>query len=66
MRKKVNVLDIKMPEKKEMKVKKIIDCSKDLIQVNAELKEMLENEDVEGMRKMMRYSTERRALFDKK
>lgn len=31
-----------------------------------ELKEMLENEDVEGMRKMMRYSTERRALFDKK
>ncbi|MBQ5919150.1 MAG: prephenate dehydrogenase [Lachnospiraceae bacterium] len=31
-----------------------------------ELKEMLENEDIEGMRKMMRYSTERRALFDKK
>lgn len=31
-----------------------------------DLKEMLENEDVEGMRKMMRYSTERRALFDKK
>ena len=30
-----------------------------------ELKEMLENEDIEGMRKMMRYSTERRALFDK-
>lgn len=45
MRKKVNVLDIKMPEKKEMKVKKIIDCSKDLIQVNAELKEMLESTD---------------------
>lgn len=32
----------------------------------AELKEMLEKEDVEGMKKMMRYSTERRALFDKK
>ncbi len=32
----------------------------------AELKEMLEQEDVEGMKKMMRYSTERRALFDKK
>ena len=31
-----------------------------------ELKEMLKNEDIEGMRKMMRYSTERRALFDKK
>ncbi|MBE6649234.1 MAG: prephenate dehydrogenase/arogenate dehydrogenase family protein [Ruminococcaceae bacterium] len=31
-----------------------------------ELKTMLENEDIEGMRKMMRYSTERRALFDKK
>lgn len=31
-----------------------------------ELKKMLENEDIEGMRKMMRYSTERRALFDKK
>ena len=32
----------------------------------AELKGMLEAEDVEGMRKMMRHSTERRALFDKK
>ncbi len=32
----------------------------------SELKNMLENEDVEGMRKMMRRSTERRALFDKK
>lgn len=32
----------------------------------AELKEMLERDDVEGMRKMMRRSTERRALFDKK
>lgn len=32
----------------------------------AELKEMLEKEDVEGMKKMMRYSTERRSLFDKK
>ena len=32
----------------------------------SELKTMLENDDVEGMRKMMRHSTERRALFDKK
>ena len=31
-----------------------------------ELKSMLENEDIDGMRKMMRHSTERRALFDKK
>ena len=31
-----------------------------------ELKEMLETEDVAGMREMMRYSTERRSLFDKK
>lgn len=31
-----------------------------------ELKSMLENEDVDSMRKMMRHSTERRALFDKK
>ena len=31
-----------------------------------ELKQMLETEDVDGMRKMMRHSTERRALFDKK
>ena len=31
-----------------------------------ELKVMLENEDIDGMRKMMRHSTERRALFDKK
>ncbi len=31
-----------------------------------ELKSMLEAEDTEGMRKMMRHSTERRALFDKK
>ena len=30
------------------------------------LKNMLETEDVEGMRAMMRHSTERRALFDKK
>ena len=30
------------------------------------LKTMLETEDVEGMRAMMRHSTERRALFDKK
>lgn len=29
-----------------------------------ELKAMIENEDVESMRKMMRHSTERRALFD--
>ena len=32
----------------------------------AELKEMLEKNDIDGMRKMMRHSTERRALFDKK
>ena len=31
-----------------------------------ELRDMLENDDVEGMREMMRYSTKRRALFDKK
>ena len=31
-----------------------------------ELRTMLETDDVEGMRKMMRYSTERRLLFDKK
>lgn len=31
-----------------------------------ELKVMLETEDVDGMRQMMRRSTERRALFDKK
>lgn len=31
-----------------------------------ELKEMLKNDDVEGMREMMRYSTARRKLFDKK
>ncbi len=31
-----------------------------------ELKSMLETENVDGMRKMMRTSTERRALFDKK
>ena len=31
-----------------------------------ELKAMLESEDVDGMRKMMRHSTERSALFDKK
>lgn len=31
-----------------------------------ELKSMLENDDVDGMRAMMRHSTERRALFDKK
>lgn len=32
----------------------------------AELKAMLEAEDIEGMRKMMQASTKRRALFDKK
>ena len=32
----------------------------------AEFKAMLEAEDVDGMRAMMRHSTERRALFDKK
>ena len=31
-----------------------------------ELRSMLENEDIDAMRKMMRHSTERRALFDKK
>lgn len=31
-----------------------------------ELKEMLELEDIDGMRAMMRHSTERRTLFDKK
>jgi len=31
-----------------------------------ELKSMLEVEDIDGMRKMMRHSTERRVLFDKK
>ncbi len=31
-----------------------------------ELKGMIESEDIDGMRKMMQYSTERRALFDKK
>lgn len=30
------------------------------------LKEMLKTEDIDSMRKMMRHSTERRALFDKK
>ena len=30
------------------------------------LKIMLENEDIDGMREMMRHSTQRRALFDKK
>ena len=31
-----------------------------------DLKTMLETEDIDGMRKMMRHSTQRRALFDKK
>ena len=31
-----------------------------------ELKTMLETEDIDGMRKMMKHSTERRSLFDKK
>ena len=31
-----------------------------------ELKTMLETDDVDGMRNMMRHSTQRRALFDKK
>ena len=31
-----------------------------------ELKGMLETEDIDGMRAMMRRATERRALFDKK
>jgi prephenate dehydrogenase len=32
----------------------------------SDLKRMLENEDIEAMREMMRHSTQRRALFDKK
>jgi len=32
----------------------------------SELRTMLENDDIDGMRQMMRHSTERRALFDKK
>ena len=36
------------------------------IQKFLDLKTMLETEDVEGMRAMMRHSTQRRALFDKK
>ena len=36
------------------------------IQKFNDLKTMLESEDIEGMRAMMRHSTERRALFDKK
>ena len=32
----------------------------------SDLKTMLENEDIEAMREMMRHSTQRRALFDKK
>ena len=31
-----------------------------------QLKTMLETEDIDGMRRLMRHSTERRALFDKK
>ena len=31
-----------------------------------DLKTMLERDDIDGMRAMMRHSTERRALFDKK
>ena len=31
-----------------------------------DLKAMLERDDIDGMRAMMRHSTERRALFDKK
>ena len=31
-----------------------------------DLKTMLESDDIDGMRAMMRHSTERRALFDKK
>ncbi|MBQ5601807.1 MAG: prephenate dehydrogenase [Clostridia bacterium] len=32
----------------------------------SDLKRMLENEDIDSMREMMRHSTQRRALFDKK
>ena len=43
-------------------IEDILDSGNTLFQ----LKTMLETEDVESMRKMMRQSTERRALFDKK
>ena len=36
------------------------------INLYTSLDDMLEKEDIDGMRKMMRHSTERRALFDKK
>jgi len=32
----------------------------------SQLRTMLETEDIDGMREMMRHSTSRRALFDKK
>ena len=44
----------------------LIDQMNMFIDKFTELKDMLEAEDVDGMRQMMRHSTERRALFDKK
>ena len=44
----------------------LIDQMNRFISTFGDLKAMLEAEDVDGMRKMMRHSTERRALFDKK
>ena len=44
----------------------LLDQMKLFIDKFTDLKTMLENDDVEGMRAMMRHSTERRALFDKK
>ena len=44
----------------------LLDQMKLFIDKFTDLKTMLENDDVEGMRAMMRHSTERRALFDKR
>jgi prephenate dehydrogenase len=47
--------------------KDVLLCQMDLFMKKFnELRTMLETEDIEGMRAMMRHSTERRALFDKK
>ena len=44
----------------------LLDQMKLFIDKFNDLKTMLETEDIDGMRAMMRHSTERRALFDKK
>ena len=44
----------------------LLDQMKLFIDKFNDLRSMLENEDVDGMREMMRHSTKRRALFDKK